>query len=112
MKIIDFIKDVKGEILTNLPEIDAVEIQDAYVSDLLSDVMGSVGENMAWITIMRHLNVVAVASLAGIPIIIFSKGIIPAEPVVEKANEEGIHLVSSSLTTFQLAGMLYRKIHG
>ena len=29
----------------------------------------------------------------------------------KKANEKGIHLVSSSLTTFDLAGILYKEIH-
>jgi predicted transcriptional regulator len=111
MRLVDFIPTVKGQVLTKIEGLENVEIFNAYVSDLLSDVMGSVGENMAWITIMRHLNVVAVASLAGIPVVFFSKGIIPETPVIKKANEEGIHLVSSSLTTFDLAGILYKEIH-
>lgn len=111
MKLVKFFKDIKAQVLTNQSGLEQIEISNAYVSDLLSDVMGSIGENMAWITIMRHLNVVAVASLAGIPLVIFAKGVVPAEPVIEKANTEGIHLISSSLTTFELAGMLYREIH-
>ncbi|MCK4957157.1 MAG: hypothetical protein KAS49_05935 [Candidatus Cloacimonetes bacterium] len=111
MKLVEYIKEIKGQVLTKVPHLEEVEVENGYASDLLSDVMGSAGENMAWITIMRHLNVVAVASLAGIPIVVFSKGIIPDEVVISKANEEGIHMISSSLDTFELAGILYKQIH-
>lgn len=111
MKIAEYLIAIKGQILTNLDSIEDVEIFNGYVSDLLSDVMGSAKENMIWITIMRHLNVVAVASLAGIPIVVFPKGIIPDAVVINKANDEGIHMISSSLTSFELAGILYKHIY-
>ena len=83
------------------------EITGGYVSDLLSDVMGNAGEGQAWITIMRHLNVVAVASLAGIGAIIFSNDILPDEAVIQKAEEESVPLVTTAKTSFECAGILY-----
>ncbi len=102
---------IEGE--NHTPQIDPaqVEITGGYVCDMLSDVMGSAREGQAWITIMKHLNTVAVASLTGIPAIIFAKGNTPDENVVQKASGEGICLISSQLDTFSLAGILYGMLN-
>ncbi len=111
IKLNAFIEAINGEYLT--PEFDAatVEVAGGYVSDLLSDVMGSAADNQVWITIMKHLNVVAVASLAGISAICFAKGVRPDEPVIKKAKEENISLICSDLTTFELSGKLYQLLY-
>ena len=89
-----------------------VEISGAYVSDLLSDVMGSASSGQVWVTIMRHLNVVAVASMTGIPAVIFAKGVVPEADVIEKATEEGILLLSSPMETFNVSGIIYQTLNG
>lgn len=106
-KLNDFLQLIPHNILSSRQLIEAILISGGYVSDLLSDVMGSAKENEVWITIMCHLNVVAVASLASIPVVIFSKGIIPGKVVIEKAESEDIILISSDLNTFELSGKLY-----
>jgi len=95
------------------PALDpaTIEIRGAYVSDMLSDVMGSAKPEQAWITIMKHLNVIAVASMTGIPAIIFAKGNEPDAAVCDKALEESVCLISSRLSTFELAGMLYKMLN-
>ncbi|MDP2174258.1 MAG: hypothetical protein Q8J62_10845 [Candidatus Cloacimonadaceae bacterium] len=110
IKLSDYLHAVGGSNLT--PAIDAEEIgiTDGYVCDMLSDVMGSAKAGQAWITIMKHLNVVAVASMTGIPAIVFAKGGVPEAPVIEKALEEGICLITSALTPFELAGILYKQL--
>ncbi len=107
----EYMAAIEGE--NHTPQIDPgqVEISGGYVCDMLSDVMGSAREGQAWITIMKHLNTVAVASLTGIPAIIFAKGNVPDENVVEKASAEGICLVSSQLDSFGLAGILYGMLN-
>jgi len=87
-----------------------VEISGGYVCDMLSDVMGSAQPGQVWITIMKHLNVIAVASMTGIPAVIFAKGVKPDEAVVDKATEEGIVLLSSMLDTFSLSGIVYQAL--
>ena len=73
--------------------------------------MGSAQSGQVWITIMKHLNVIAVASMTGIPAIIFAKGNEPEPLIIEKAIEEGILLISSKLPTFELAGILYKLLY-
>lgn len=110
MTVNEFLPLIDGRILTTQTDLNKIEITNGYVSDLLSDVMGNAKEGHVWITIMRHLNVIAVASLAGIPVVVFPKNILPDQAVITKANEENICLIGSSLPTFELAGILYQLI--
>ncbi|MDY6915645.1 MAG: DRTGG domain-containing protein [Candidatus Cloacimonadota bacterium] len=106
----DFLKKIDGQILTQKVDISNTKIKDGYVSDLLSDVMGNAKEGQVWITIMRHLNVVAVASLANLSAVVFAKNYKPEKAVIDKANEEGICLISTSLPTFEVTGILYEML--
>ncbi len=111
MKLEQLVSLIEGKVITSFEMPEEIEINGGYVSDLLSDVMGNAREGDVWITIMRHLNVVAVASLAGISAIIFAKGILPAEAVIQKANEEKICLISSARETFTISGILYNLLN-
>ena len=84
-----------------------IHASGAYVSDLLSDVMGNAGEGEVWITLQSHLNVVAIASLKELTAIILVKGIEPSEQVLAKANEEGIPILGTPKKTFETAGELF-----
>ncbi|NLN84692.1 MAG: hypothetical protein GX135_01140 [Candidatus Cloacimonetes bacterium] len=107
INLAEYMAAVQGTNHTPKVDPEKIEISGGYVCDMLSDVMGSAREGQAWITIMKHLNTVAVAALTGIPAIVFSKGNVPEENVVEKATSEGICLISSELDSFSLAGILY-----
>lgn len=109
MKLNDYLPAIKGRLLTEGNDLNK-EITGGYVSDLLSDVMGNAREGQVWITIMRHLNVIAVASLTNLTAITFSKGFLPDDTVIKKANQVGIPLISSDLETFEITGILYREL--
>ncbi len=110
MKLRDYLVAINGKLLTESSDLDT-QITGGYASDLLSDVMGSAKEGEMWITIMRHLNVIAVASLTNIAAITFSKGFLPEEPVIQKATQVGVPLISTNLNTFQIAGILYQYLN-
>ncbi len=111
MRVIDALAALEAETLTSSVDSAALECSGAYVSDLLSDVMGRAEDGQLWLTIMRHLNVVAVASLRGLPAIIFTSGVRPEDAVVAKAEEEGVVLATTALDTFTAAGRLYTLLH-
>ncbi len=70
------------------------EIKGAYVGDLLSWVMGRADLDNAWVTIMSNVNVIAVASLAGVACVIFAEGVSPDADALKRAELEGINLLS------------------
>lgn len=83
------------------------EVLGGYTSDLLSDVMGNCPEGSVWITIQRHMNVIAVAQLKQIAAILLVNGVQPDSDVIAKAREEGIWLLSSPDNAFQVSGKAY-----
>ena len=85
------------------------EITSGYISDLLSWVMAHAQNNCAWITIMTHMNIIAVASLIEMACIIVAENEKVAPDTLAKADEEGIAVFSSSLTAYEIAGKLIEK---
>jgi len=86
---------------------DDREVKWAYASDLLSDAMSSAEPNDLWITIQRHMNIVAVAKLKELSGIILAKGIRPSDEVIARAEEEGVAMFISEDALFALCGKLY-----
>jgi hypothetical protein len=76
----------------------------AFVGDILSHALGRAPGGAVWITVQVHLNVVAVAVVRGFPAIILAEGRRPEEEMVERAKTEGIALLTSPLTGYELAG--------
>ena len=85
----------------------AKQVNGAYVSDLLSDVMGNVNEGQIWITLQTHKNVMAIASLKEVSAVIVVKGLQPSSECEEQSNEEDIPILSTDLGTFDISGKLY-----
>ncbi|MDF2591212.1 MAG: AraC family transcriptional regulator [Clostridia bacterium] len=79
------------------------EISGVYICDLLSWVMSHANKGDAWITVMSHANVVAVASLLDLGCVIVPEDIKMDEDAIKKANEEGIPLLSTSMNSYEIA---------
>ncbi len=83
------------------------EITGGYCGDLLSDVMANAFQGGVWLTIQSHQNIVAVAVLKELACIILVNGHIPDEETKGKAEDEGIPILLSPLSAYDLAGRLY-----
>lgn len=110
MKVADILKWENTKILCCEDSIANI-ITDGYVSDLLSDVIAHANENMAWITIQTHKNIVAIASLKELACIIITNNNIPADDLIEAAKQENIPIITTSMTSFDTAGKLYIALH-
>jgi predicted transcriptional regulator len=84
------------------------EVKGGYVSDLLSDVMANSREGDVWVTIQGHPNIVAVATLRDLAGVILANGRKPDTETVQRADEEKIPLLCTSLPTFEVVGRLSR----
>ena len=110
MKVSEIIDQLELKIVSGEKGLDR-EISGAYVSDLLSDVMGNAHEGQIWITLQVHQNVMAIASLKDMAAVILVKGFHAKESTIQHSNEEQIPILSSSLSTFELAGKLYALLN-
>jgi len=86
------------------------QVTGGYVSDLLSDVIANAEEGCLWITVQRHLNIVAVAQLKKLAGIIVSNGIQPEAAVLARAGQEGVFVLSAPADSFHTAGRLYALV--
>ncbi len=84
------------------------EVTGGYASDLLSDVMANAEEGNVWVTLHRHPNVVAVAVSGGLAGVVLVNGREPEEVALEKAEEEGVPMLVSSLPAFDLVGKMHQ----
>ena len=78
------------------------EILGGYAGDLLSWVMGRASSGDVWVTIMSNLNIVAVATLADTACIILAEGVAPEDGVVQRAEAQGVNILSSKKDSFEL----------
>ncbi len=85
---------------------DERDVLDAYSGDLLSWVMGRIGFDAAWLTVMTNNNVAAVAVLRDVACVILCDGAQPDEELLTRAQREGIALYSSQENTFTVGAKL------
>ncbi len=106
MKLKEIVEALGLEVRSGSGLLDK-EVRGGYASDLLSDVMAHTRPGDLWITLQVHLNIVAVATLNDLAGIILVNGREPEEATLRKATEEGVVLMVSPLSTFEVAGRLY-----
>lgn len=104
MKLTELVKNLPLQKL-NQVSLNA-DVQGVYIGDLLSFVMAHGQEKCIWLTVQRHLNVVAVAELIGFSAIVFVEGIHPEADTIAKADELHIPLLKTTLTAYELAKVL------
>lgn len=86
------------------------EVEGGYVGDLLSWVMGRAQEKNAWVTIMSNQNVAAVALMAEVSCVILTEGVVPDDALLQRAEQQGINLLGTDLSTFDTAAALKQFI--
>ena len=84
------------------------DVTAGYVSDLLSDVLASAPAGGILVTVLEHMNVVAVAMHADLAAVVFAANREPDKSVIERASQEGVALFISPEPAFELVGRLYQ----
>jgi len=83
------------------------EVSGGYVGDLLSNVMAGSKSGDVWVTCQAHQNIVAVSVLKEHAAIILTQGRQPDKDTIERASQEGIPLLITKLSAFEIAGRIY-----
>ena len=83
------------------------DVGGGYVSDLLSDVMANARDGDVWVTLQKHVNIVAVAQLKNLAAIVIVNGREPDADTRARAAEHGVAIVVTPWPAFDAAGRLY-----
>ncbi len=106
MKLCDISEILDAQVITGEDCLD-YEVTSACGSDLMSDVMAYVTQNVVLLTGLINLQVIRTAEMMDIKAIIFVRGKLPLDGMVELAKDKNIVLMSTKDTMFVSSGKLY-----
>ena len=109
MNVAKLKKELNGTLLTGEAGEDR-EIVTGYCCDLLSRVMADAPQHCAWMTVLTHTNIVAVAELANIGCIVVPEGIAVPQPTLDKAAEEKVPILSTELGSYEVSWRLHEAL--
>ncbi|MBQ6563484.1 MAG: AraC family transcriptional regulator [Clostridia bacterium] len=108
MTIRELMPLIEAKELTKQADLEK-EVLCGYTCDLLSWVMGHGQEGMAWVTVQTHMNVIAVALLSDMACVIMPESIEMEQESLDKADAEGMCVLQSPLSSYEICGRIYAK---
>ncbi len=100
---------IQAKVLTGAGAVDN-PVTTGYCCDLLSRVMAQAPEGCAWMTVLTHTNIVAVAELVGVGCIIIPENIPVPEATLQKAEEEGVCILSAEAGCYEISWRLHEMM--
>lgn len=101
MRVADVARELSLEITAGAEGLGR-EITGAYVGDLLSRVMAGARPGYLWVTVQAHPNVIAVAVLGELAGVVIAEGVKPDPAGLLKAEEEGLPVLTTGRSSFQV----------
>ena len=109
MKVSELKALINAEVLAEGQGSDP-DVTTGYACDLLSWVMAHGEPGMAWVTVQTHMNVIAVAVLSEMACVILPEDIEMEEESLNKAKAEGMTVLKSPMTAYEICGILYTNL--
>ena len=106
MKISEIAEILSADILTLEADLE----QDVYMacgSDMMSDVLAYVKNQAVLLTGLNNPQVVRTADMMDMVCIVFVRGKVPEQSIIDMANEKNIAILATDKTMFIACGMLY-----
>ena len=96
------------ELLTNQDTLSNT-VQGIYQTDLLSAAIKSAKPNDALITLISHVNTIALAMMIDLSLIIIAEHRSVSKEMIDKANEEGICILRTHLKSHEVVIDLFKR---
>ncbi len=106
MTIADMVKILHARVLRGEEKLSR-PVYTACCSDLMSDVLAFVNEKTVLITGITNLQVVRTADMLDLRCLVFARGKVPADEILDQAAEQGLVVLTTRETAFTACGLLY-----
>jgi len=106
MTIRELIPLLDAKVLCGADKLDQ-EVRSACGSDMMSDVLAFVKDKSVLITGLTNVHVMRTAEMLDIHCVVFARGKVPPEEVLEEAEDIGIVVLSTEYTTYSTCGLMY-----
>lgn len=83
------------------------QIESCCGSDMMSDVLAFTKRNTLLCTGLTNMQVVRTADMTELSALVFVRGKVPCEEIIEAAEENGLPMLSTEYTLFETCGILY-----
>jgi hypothetical protein len=104
------VRDIAGLIQGNIvccAESESTEIEFAFASDLMSDVLTIEKDKLVLITGLSNLQVIRTSEMSDISCVIFARAKKVNNEIIALATEMNIALIESPYSVFRISGLLY-----
>ena len=106
MTIADMVNVLRARILCGEDHLDT-RVYTACCSDLMSDVLAFVNEKTVLITGLTNPHVLRTADMLDLKCLVYARGKVPGEDILEQAEEQGLVVITTRETAFTACGLLY-----
>lgn len=106
MNVFELAKLIEAEIVSG-PGCPGPDIERAFASDLMSDVLTIETDKMMLITGLANPQTIRTAEMSDVSCIVFVRGKKVTKEMRQLANELGITLLECRSSMFKTAGILY-----
>jgi predicted transcriptional regulator len=108
MKIQEVAEIIGGKVLCGEEKLDQ-EVDFAFASDLMSDVLTTQVDKMVLLTGLANLQAIRTAEMSDIHCIVFVRNKQVTDEMVELAEESGIVVIECKSSMFKTAGLLFQN---
>ena len=107
MTINEIVALTDGRVICNREMCDK-QLDYAFASDLMSDVLRLKADNFLLVTGLANLQSIRTAELSDVRCVLMVRGKMPSDDMVELAAEQGIVLVVTPFSMYRASGVLFR----
>ena len=108
MKLKGVAEILNGKIVCGKENLDK-EVEFAFASDLMSDVLTIQKDNIILLTGLANIQALRTAEMSDIDCIVFVRNKRVSEDMIRLGHESGIVLIECPCSMFKASGMLYNK---
>lgn len=108
MRISELLQLTEGQIVAGKKE-DEVEIERAFSSDLMSDVLTLDDHHIVLITGLANVQLIRTVEMADVPVVLLCRNKNASPEMVDLANEIGIILIETPFSIFRVSGVLFQS---
>ena len=108
MTIADMVSILNARVLRGGDKLDT-PVYTACCSDLMSDVLAFVDEKTVLITGLTNPHVVRTSEMLDLKCLVFARGKVPTEDILDAADEQGLVVLTTKATAFTACGLLYEQ---
>jgi predicted transcriptional regulator len=109
MRLRDVIRFTNAEVLSGEELLDSIDVEYAYGSDLMSDVLAFARPGSLLLTGLTNVQIMRTAQMLDIPAVVFVRGKRPQDAAISLAYQVKIPVILSRLSMFENCGILYRE---